>query len=165
MKSRNKIKYITNAAIIAALYVVLTYAASALGLASGPIQCRLSEALCVLPAFTPAAVPGLFVGCLLSNMLTGCIALDVIFGSVATLLGAAGTYFLSKFGANRFTFSLPTILSNTLIVPFVIKYAYGGEGAIWYFVLTVGAGEIISCGILGTVLYLCLKKSARHIFN
>ena len=80
--------------IIAALYVALTYLANLLGLASGAIQVRFSEALTILPVFTPAAIPGLFVGCVLSNILTGCMPLDVLFGSIATLLGAVGTYFL-----------------------------------------------------------------------
>ena len=162
MKSR--IKHTTHAAIIAAIYVVLTYVSCMLGLASGAIQCRLSEALCVLPAFIPSAVPGLFIGCILSNVFTGCMAFDVVFGSIATLLGAVGTYYLSKHAANRYTFPVPPILSNTLIVPFVIKYAYGSEGTIWYFFLTVGAGEVISCGILGMILYNYLNKKSKWLF-
>lgn len=165
MKSRIRIKFITHAAIVAAIYVVLTYVASMLGLANGAIQCRLSEALCVLPAFTPSAVPGLFIGCILSNVLTGCMAIDVVFGSVATLIGAVGTYYLSKLGTNRYMFPMPPILSNTLIIPFVIKYAYGSEGTIWYFFLTVGAGEVISCGILGMILYNYLDKNAKWLFK
>ena len=89
MKSK-KLVFICQAAVIAALYVVLTYVFSAF--ASGVIQVRVSEALTILPAFTPAAIPGLVIGCLLSNTLTGCVLLDIIFGSVATLIGALGSY-------------------------------------------------------------------------
>lgn len=81
-------KALAQGAAIAASYVVLTFLANALGLSSGVIQLRFSEALTILPVFTPAAVPGLFAGCLLANILTGCLPLDVIFGSLATLLGA-----------------------------------------------------------------------------
>ena len=91
MKNK-KLVFICQAAVIAALYVVLTYVFSAF--ASGVIQVRVSEALTVLPAFTPAAIPGLVIGCLLSNTLTGCVLLDIIFGSVATLIGALGSYAL-----------------------------------------------------------------------
>ena len=91
-----KTLYLVHAAVIAALYVVLTLLANALGLANYAIQVRFSEALTILPFFTPAAIPGLFVGCILSNLLTGCMPLDVVFGSLATLAGALGTYFLSS---------------------------------------------------------------------
>ena len=91
-----KVLFAVQAAMIAALYVVLTYITNLLGLASGTIQVRFSEALCILPVFTPAAIPGLFIGCLISNLITGGIIWDIIFGSIATLLGALGTYFLQK---------------------------------------------------------------------
>ena len=92
----SKVQFIVHAAMIAAIYVVLTYFISAFNLASGAIQVRISEALTILPYFTPAAIPGLFVGCLLANLLTGAAIYDVIFGSLATLLGAVGTYLLRK---------------------------------------------------------------------
>jgi hypothetical protein len=91
-----KVLFITQAAMIAALYVVLTKLISAFNLASGAIQIRISEMLCILPVFTPAAIPGLFAGCLIANTLTGSIIWDIIFGSIATLLGAIGTYLLRK---------------------------------------------------------------------
>ena len=150
-----KAQKLTTAAIIAALYVVLTMLSRVFGLDSGVIQVRFSEALCILPIFTPAAVPGLFVGCLLSNILAGGIFWDVVFGSLATLLGALGTRYLRK---NPYLAILPPILSNTIIIPFVLSYAYGIPGSIFYFMLTVGIGEIISCGILGIFLHSTLKK-------
>ena len=155
-----KTRFLSHASLIAALYVVLTYFAAMLGLSSGAIQVRFSEILTVLPAFTPAAVPGLFIGCLLSNLLSGCVIWDVIFGSIATLLGAIFTRMLRK---NIYLAAFPPIVANTLIVPFVLRYAYGAPGSIGYFMVTVGIGEIISCGVLGTLLSITLKKFENRI--
>lgn len=157
----SKALLVTKAAIVAALYVVLTFVSASIGLSSGVIQLRLSEMLCILPAFTPAAIPGLFVGCIVSNLLTGCMPLDVIFGSLATLIGALGTYFLKK---RKWLTPLPPIVSNTMIVPFVLSYVYGFEGSIPFFMLTVGIGEFLSCGVLGMLLYFILHKYAKHLF-
>lgn len=143
--------------MIAALYVVLTFIANLAGLASGVIQVRLSEVLTILPVFTAAAVPGLAVGCVLANLLTGCALWDVVFGSLATLIGALGTRLLRK--KSPMLAVLPPILSNMLIVPLVLQQVYGVEDAFWYLMLTVGAGEIISCGALGLLLYRSLKKT------
>jgi len=159
MKQKN-VLIMTQAAMIAALYVILTFLANTLGLASGAVQIRISEALTILPFFTPAAIPGLFIGCILSNTLTGCVPMDIIFGSLATLLGAFGTYFLRK---QKWLAAIPPIAANTLIVPFVLKYAYGIE-PLWFSFVTVFIGELISCGILGMVLLLSLQKNAKKIF-
>lgn len=161
MKKHDTILKITQGAMIAALYVVLTWMANALGLANGAIQVRFSEALCILPVFTPAAIPGLFVGCLLANILNGCVIWDIIFGSLATLLGAFGTYFLRK---TKFVFTLPPVIANAVIVPFVLRYAYGVGDAHWYLVATVAAGEIISVCILGLILKVGLWKYRKVIF-
>lgn len=155
-----KVLFITQAALIAALYVVLTYFIAAFNLASGAIQLRISEALTILPVFTPAAIPGLFIGCLLSNLLTGSIIFDVILGSIATLIGAVGTYLLRK---HPYIAPICPVLSNAIIVPYVLKYAYGLEDAYLYLVLTVGIGEIISCFVFGLILYNALKN-VKHIF-
>lgn len=171
MKNK-KVLFLVQAAIIAAIYVVLTYFISAFNLASGAIQVRISEALCILPFFTPAAVPGLFLGCLLSNLITGCVIWDVVFGSLATLLGALGTWLLTgSAGRNKparkkikWLAPLPPILANTLIVPFILCYAYRFPGSVPYFMLTVGIGEIISCGILGLILLNVLSRYQKYIF-
>lgn len=160
MKNQKKIRGIATGAIIATMYVVLTYVTNALGLANGAIQVRFSEALTILPIFTPYAIPGLFIGCLVSNILTGCVITDIIFGSLATLIGAIGTYLLRK---HPIIATLPPILANTFIIPFVLMYAYHLEGALWYFFLTIFAGEVISCGILGYLLEKSLNK--RDIFK
>lgn len=159
-----KVTFITQAAAIAALYVVLTLLANALGLASYAIQVRFSEALTILPFFTPAAIPGLFIGCVISNLLCGSILWDIIFGSLATLLGAVGTYLLRK-KMNGMLSPIPPILANTIIVPFVLAFAYHFEGGIPYFMLTVGIGEIISCGVLGILLLKVLNKYRKYIFT
>lgn len=153
-KSASSVRYLTQAAMIAAIYVVLTFLANALGLASGAIQIRFSEALTVLPFFTGAAIPGLTVGCLLANLLTGCAVPDIIFGSLATFLGAVFTRRLRRY---QWLAPVPPIISNTLIVPFVLLYAYG-VGPLWLSFLTVAVGEIISCGVLGMLLLFSLKK-------
>ena len=157
-----KALFLTQSAMIAALYVVLTLLANAFGLANYAIQVRFSEALTILPVFTPAAIPGLWVGCVLSNIITGCMPLDVVFGSLATLLGAIGTYLLRK---HKWAAVVPPIAANTLIVPFVLSYVYQFEGSIPYFMLTVGAGEIISCGVLGLILYRMLEKYKTVLFK
>lgn len=156
------VKHLVHGAVIAALYFVLTMLANALGLANYAIQLRFSEALTILPLFTPAAIPGLFLGCILSNFATGAILIDVIFGSLATLIGAVGTYLLRN--QSKFLAPLPPIVANTIIVPLVLAYAYHLEGGIPYFMLTVGIGEILSCGVLGLLLYQMLSKYRQYIF-
>ncbi len=156
-----KVRYLVHAAAIAALYVVLTFLANALGLANYAVQLRFSEALTILPFFTPAAIPGLTVGCLLSNILTGCALPDIIFGTIATLIGAIFTYLLRK---NKWLAPVPPILANTIIVPFVLLYAYGIQ-PIWLSFITVGAGEILSCGVLGLLLLNLLNKYRYQIFG
>ena len=157
-----KVVFIVHAAVISALYVVLTLVANTLGLANYAIQVRISEALTILPLFPPAAIPGLFIGCILSNILTGCMLWDVIFGSIATLLGALGTYALRRF--SKWLAPLPPIIANTIIVPFVLSYVYHFEGSIPYFMVTVGIGEIISCGVLGLLLHGVLSKYKKYLF-
>ena len=141
--------------VIAALYVVLTLIANAFGLASGAIQVRISEALTILPVFTTSAIPGLTVGCVLANLITGCAPWDVVFGSLATFLGAVGTWLLRK---KPLLAWLPPVISNMAIIPIVLQKVYGVPDAWWYLVLTVGAGEVISCGVLGLLLYHSVKK-------
>ena len=149
---------ITHAAVIAALYVVLTHLSNAFGLASGAIQLRVSEALTILPLFTPYAIPGLTIGCLIANLTTGCVLWDVIGGTFATLLGALGTRFLSK---TKWTGPIWPILANTVIVPFILLFAYQVPGSYFYFALTVGIGEILSCGVLGILLAAALEKTKQ----
>ena len=160
-KTRKLTLYVARGAIIAALYVVMTMLASAVGLSSGVIQFRISEALCIMAVFLPEAVPGLFIGCLISNlMVPGAVIWDIIFGSVATLLGAVGARLMRKLPEKlRWLSTLPTILSNMLIVPLVLIYAYGATDSYGFLLLTVGIGEIVCAGFGGTGLYYLLKKT------
>lgn len=164
-----KVLFTVQAAMIAAIYVVLTLFVSAFSLASGAIQVRISEALTILPYFTPAAIPGLSIGCLLANLLTGAPIYDVVFGSLATLLGAIGTYLLRK---HKFLCTLAPVVSNALIIPFVLRYAYGlvmefggRDLSIPFYMMTVGVGEIICCCVLGTILLNALAKVQDVVFK
>lgn len=154
---KNNTLYLTQASLIAALYVVLTIISNFAGLASGVIQLRLSEMLTILPVFTPAAIPGLAVGCAVANLATGCALWDVAFGTLATTLGALGTYYIGR----KYPYAGPAfpIAANALIVPKVLQVVYGAEGTYWYFMLTVGIGEILSCGVIGIILYRVLRKT------
>ena len=159
---KNQTLFLTQAAMIATIYVVLTGIAAGFDLANGAIQVRFSEALTVLPFFTPAAVPGLTIGCLLSNILFSGNIFDIIFGTLATLLGAVGTRMLRK---NRLLCSIPPIISNALIIPPVLTFAYHIPGGIPFQMLTVGAGEVICCLIFGQILISALMPARTKIFG
>ena len=164
MKSTRQLTlYTTRAAMIAALYVVLTELATLSGLSSGVIQFRISEALCILPIFIPAAVPGLFVGCLISNLLVPGVAIwDIIFGSLATLIGAMGARMLRVLPEKyKWVATLPTVLANMVIVPAVLILAYGIPDSYFFLMLTVGIGEIVCAGCGGSALYYVLRKHAK----
>ena len=160
--------FIAQAAIIAAMYVALTFLSAAVGLSGQTlVQFRLSEVLTVLPFFTPAAIPGLAIGCLISNIATSCAPWDIAFGTLATLLGAVGTYLLRK---HRWMAPVPPILANTLIVPFVVYYCYGLDQTlaaypVWIALLITAAcvflGEFVCCGVLGSLLQTALIKNPR----
>lgn len=157
----NKVLFMAQAAMIAALYVALTYVFAPISFSE--VQVRIAEALTILPVFTPAAIPGLFIGCLLGNIMGGALVPDILLGSLATLIGAFFTWKLRK--ASPFLAPVPPIVANTLIVPFVLKYAYGVDLPIPFMMLTVGAGEVLSCGVLGMLLYFALKKNSEKIFR
>ena len=161
MKLSKKTLFLVQAALIAAIYVVLTVVFAPFSF--GEVQVRVAEALTILPVFLPAAVPGLFVGCFLGNMLGGAVLPDIIFGSLATLIGAFGTRALRK--AHPFLAPIPPILANTVIVPFVLKYAYTVDLPIPFLRLTVGIGEVVSCGIFGLVLYYALNGRRTQVFG
>lgn len=155
--------------MVAALYVALTLLSETLGMANYPIQVRLSEALCVMPIYSAAAVPGLFCGCLIANLIMSSPWQDIVFGSLATLLGAGGAYLLglaSKRGVKfcKWLASVPNIIFNTLTVPLVLCYAYEiTEPGLAVMFLTVGVGEIVSSGVIGTMLIPMLDKIMKRI--
>lgn len=159
-ENEKTVYFLTYAAVIAAIYVVLTTVFAPLSF--GPIQFRISEALCILPFFTPAAVPGVFVGCLLSNLLCGAAPLDVVFGSLATLIGAVGSCMLRD---KKWLVCVPPILSNTIIIPWVLRYAYGSTDLIPFAMVTVGIGEILAIGVLGNILLVTLERYKGLVFK
>lgn len=162
MKNTNsKVLYLAQAAMIAAIYVVLTVLGASL--AFGEVQIRFAEALTILPAFTPAAIPGLFIGCLLGNILGGAIVPDIVFGSLATLIGAFFTWQLRNKG--KYLAPVPPIVANIIVVPFVLKYGYQVPLPIPFMMLTVGVGEVISAGVLGLIVYGALNKYKGIIFK
>ena len=161
MKLSKKTLFLVQAALIAAIYVVLTVVFAPFSF--GEVQVRIAEALTILPVFLPAAVPGLFVGCLLGNMLGGALVPDIIFGSLATLVGAFFTWKLRN--AHPFLVPVPPILANTLVVPFVLKYTYLVDLPIPLMMLTVCIGEILSCGVLGLIFYYALRPHKELIFG
>ena len=152
--------FMAQATMIAAIYVVVTLLGASF--AYGQVQVRLSEALTILPVFTPAAIPGVFLGCLISNILGGCILPDIILGSLATLIGAVFTWKLRS--RSKYLAPLPPIIANVLVVPFVLKYGYMMPFPIPLMMLTVGIGEIISCGILGLLLHTVLNRYKGLLF-
>ena len=160
MKNKNLL-FMTQAAMIAAIYVALTYLFAPISFSE--IQIRIAEALTILPVFTPAAVPGLFIGCLIGNTVSGALLPDIVCGSLATLIGAFFTWKLRN--AHPFLAPVPPILANTLVVPFVLKYAYMVDLPILLMMLTVCIGEILSCGVLGLILYYALRPHRERIFG
>lgn len=157
---KDNLTFTAQAAAIAAIYVVLTLIFAPISY--GPIQVRISEALTVLPFFTPAAVPGLFVGCLLANIFGGAILPDILFGSLATLIGAVGSYLLRK---KKFLVPLPPVIANAAVVPLVLKYAYGVTDVYLFLVLTITCGELISCYGGGLILMAALNPHKNAIFR
>jgi uncharacterized membrane protein len=164
MKNTKKhVRWLTRTAIVAALYATLAYVSSPLQFAG--FQFRISEALCILPVFMPEAVLGLYLGAMLANYITGCLALDIIFGAAATLIGALGAYFFR--GLPRRWLWLTTVtnvVSNTVIVPFICIHVYGAPESYWFIAFTVFVGEVVTGAILGTILLFTLDKR-RSIFK
>ncbi len=156
MKRQNKklIRALTRAAAVAALYTALTMLSALFGLSGGALQLRLSEGLCVLAFIFPEAVTGLTVGCALSNLITGANPMDIIFGTLATFIGAyLGRYIFTRLAAPVWLSTLPTLIANMLIIPAVLVFTYGAKDSYLYFLIFVGAGELISATLFGTFLY------------
>lgn len=159
MKQKSTL-FLTQAAVIAALYTVLVIVFSFSSF--GPVQFRIAEALTILPYFTPAAIPGLAIGCFLSNLLNSADVLDIVFGSLATLIAAFLSYRLRGF---KLLVPLPPILVNALVIPFILKYAYFEADSIPAMMVSVGAGQLLAAGVIGIVLLFSLDKVKAVIFK
>ena len=166
---RGKKVFIIQMIVIALMYTVITVLENEFfgskidsGITKGIIQLRLADTLTVLPVFTPAAIPGLFLGCLATNKVIGCHNLDIIFGSLATLAGAIGTYAIRK---KRFLAPIPPIVINMIAVPLLFTYVYRfDDRPFWQYVLFMGISGIISCGVLGIAFMLGLDDYKDKLF-
>ncbi len=152
-ENRKAINFIVMSALIASLYVALTLAFAPISFKA--VQFRIAEALTILPLFTPAAIPGLFIGCLIANLLGGAIMWDVIFGSLATLIGAWLGY---RLRSNRWLVPIPAIIANTIIVPLVIKFGYGDTMPLLLLMVYIFIGEVGGCYVLGELLATALQR-------
>lgn len=148
-----KTKYLSHGAIIAALYTALTVVT--MPISYGVMQIRAAEALTVLPAFTPAAIPGLFVGCFISNMLGPNGVIDIVFGSIATLIASIATYRLRK---KLFLVPLPPVIVNGIIIGPMLHYVYKVPVSLLACILWVALGELIACYGIGYPLLRYLNK-------
>lgn len=169
MKKFFTVKNLCLSGIIAALYVVLTVLLQAISF--GGVQLRVSEAMTLLPVLTPAAVPGLTIGCLISNMIASPFGwVDWVFGTLATLIAAVLT---RKFRKNLYVATMMPVLSNALIVGTELYYLAlahpememnPDNWTVWVFMLSVGVGEAVACFVLGHPLVHALEK-APHLFD
>ena len=157
-KTNQSVRRIAQGAVIAALYVVLTIIFAPISF--GAVQVRIAEIMTIMPLFTPAAIPGLFLGCVLANLLGGAIIWDVIFGSIATLIGAALGYMLRK---NRWLVPIPAIVSNTIIVPLVLRYGYAIDMPLYLMAIYIALGEIVGCYLLGELFASLLLKHRKSL--
>lgn len=157
---KNRTRFITEAAVIAAIYTILVIIFNYISF--GPVQFRVAEILTILPYFTPAAIPGVTLGCFLSAILTpGTPALDMIFGTLATLIAAFLSYLLKRY---KYLVPIPPILVNALVIPWVLKFAYGEAQSVPIMMLTVGGGEFVIVGIFGIIFLLVLDQIKRYVF-
>ena len=160
MKRKNITTYLTQTGIIAAIYIALTFLLAPISY--GAIQMRVSEALCVLPMFTPAAVPGLFIGCLISNGLSPAISVfDIVLGSLSTFAAAYLAYKIKI----KWLVPLPAVLINAFVVPYILILSGVPDIGYWFTVLTVGIGQAIACYGIGLPLMLILEKYKGRIFK
>ena len=159
---KNAVRYVTEAAVIAALYVALTYVSGLMGLAYGPVQFRISELLTLLPVFTPAAVPGLVIGCAIANISSTVGIIDVVFGTVATLLAAVCTGALRNVQIKGVPVlsTLPPVIFNGIIIAFEIWFVGDRSPQLfWGSCWTIALGEAAICIILGIPFMIMINRT------
>ena len=161
--TKKTVLFLTQAGVIAAMYVALTYLSAAAGLAFNAVQFRLSEIMCVFALYTPAAIPGLTVGCIISNLSSTLGWIDIIAGSLATLLASLCIYFTPRLKIKNFPVSVPlfSTLFNAVIVGLEIWYLDPSRTAQLFFIsaLEVAAGEIVVCSIGALLLPPLIKRT------
>lgn len=169
--NRNKLNYLVQGAVIAALYAALTYVAGAVGLAYGNVQFRFSEALTVLAAFTPAAIPGLTIGCFLGNLGSPYGMVDIVCGTAATLFAAVFSYLTRKIrlkGVPLVSLFFPVLFNAVIVGAEVAAFLPEGFTAYGYLInaLWVGLGELVVCYVGGVPLSLAIEKTGvRRLFR
>lgn len=161
-KKRFTVRDLAQGAIIAAVYALLTIFLAPIS--SGLIQCRVSEAMSVLPYFTFSAVPGLFIGCLLANLLTGAPIYDVVLGSLATLIAAFITYGMRKH-VSKYLAPLPSVIVNALVVGWLLTYVYEVGVNYWIAAGYVAIGQAIACFALGIPLMKLMERFHGKLFG
>lgn len=158
-------KFLVQAAVIGAIYAALTIAFAPISFGHNIFQFRISEALTILPIFTTAAIPGLFIGCIVANIIGGFGILDIVFGSLATLLAALCSYWLRK---HKLLVPLPPIVFNALIVGSYLYYIFLSipeiNVSLPVIMGWVALGEILACYGLGYPLMTILERYKDKIF-
>ncbi len=162
LKKKFGVRELVQGAIIAAIYALLTIFLAPIS--SGMVQCRVSEAMSILPYFTFSAVPGLFIGCLLANLLTGAVVYDVIFGSLATLVAAYITYWMRN-RVSKYLAPLPSVVVNALVVGWLLTYVYQVGFPYWITAGYVAIGQAIACFALGLPLMKLLERFRGKLFG
>lgn len=154
-KEREKIRYLTQAGLVAAIYTALCLVFQPISFGFSGVEMRISEALSLLPVVMPAAVPGLFVGCLLANILGGATILDIVFGSLTTLAAAILTRKLRR----KFCFAaLPPVVLNAVVVGTLLRYAYGLQLPLLICMGSIALGQAAACYGLGAVVLRAMEK-------
>ena len=162
MKSNLKnIRFLLRASLIAAVYTALCLLFQPISFGFAGVQLRVSEALTLLPMLTTAAVPGLFVGCLLSNLLGGAMMIDVVVGSLTTLAAALCT---RKLRNHPLWAAVPPVLFNALTVGCIIHYVYGVNMPLWLCMLSVGLGQLAACYGIGLPLMKMMTRIPEKYF-
>lgn len=169
MKRKNKTNFLVLGGLIAAIYAVATYFSAAMGLAYGGIQFRISEALTILPIFTPAAIPGLIIGCFIGNMGSPFGLVDILLGTFATAFAALCTYLTQKITFKKIpllAFTFPVIFNAIIVGTEVAWFLPEGFSLAGFFIsaMQVAVGELVICFGLGIPLYLLIKKYENKLF-
>ena len=157
-----KIRRLVQASLIAAVYTALCMILHPISFGFGGVELRVSEALSLLPMMTPAAVPGLFVGCLLSNLLGGATMLDVVFGSLTTLAAAVLT---RKWRSRPLLAALPPVLMNAVVIGALLRYAYGVAMPLGLCLASIGRGQAAACYAIGLPLMKLFRRMPKKYFS
>jgi len=159
LKTNSKSKKIAFTALIAAIYAAVTYSLTFMSF--GVVQFRIAEGLTVLPYFLSLAIPGLFLGCIISNIISPIGIPDLILGSLATLIAAVLTHLIGKSNikSKKFLAPLPPVIVNAIIIGIMLKILYVPEMPLYLCMLQVGFGEIVCCYGLGIPLMHAIEKN------